>query len=322
VKISKEKLLQEAEVTGFRPDILEKSIYLLSLLESLRAHPFLKERLVLKGGTALNLFHLNLPQLSIDIDLNYIGSSERAVTLSERPEVERGIQAVCQREGFHIRKIPSAHARGRFSLRYQSAMGQDRNLSIDVNFMFRTPLWSPVVKDSWPLGSYQARDILVLDIHELTGGKLRALFSRHTARDLFDAHELLTKNLFQKERLRLAFVLYVGMMREDWRDLSLEAIHFDSVDLKNNLIPLLQVPFIKKISREAKWAPKMVKECQKALSIVFPFSDSERKFLTLLTDKGEIQPSLLVQDSAMQDRIQNHPALLWKVQNVREFKGR
>lgn len=55
MKISPEKLAAEAEATGFRPDVLEKVAHLLGLLDALRSHPFLKEKLVLKGGTALNL---------------------------------------------------------------------------------------------------------------------------------------------------------------------------------------------------------------------------------------------------------------------------
>ena len=35
-----------------------------------------KNRLVLKGGTALNLFFFDLPRLSVDIDLNYVGKLE------------------------------------------------------------------------------------------------------------------------------------------------------------------------------------------------------------------------------------------------------
>ncbi|MCG2795115.1 MAG: nucleotidyl transferase AbiEii/AbiGii toxin family protein [Actinomycetia bacterium] len=34
-------------------------------------------KLVLKGGTALNLFYLDMPRLSVDIDLNYIGAAGR-----------------------------------------------------------------------------------------------------------------------------------------------------------------------------------------------------------------------------------------------------
>ncbi len=50
--ISLEKLSAEAEATGFRPDMLEKVAHLLNLLEAIRSHPFLKGKLVLKGGTA------------------------------------------------------------------------------------------------------------------------------------------------------------------------------------------------------------------------------------------------------------------------------
>ncbi|HXN21293.1 MAG TPA: nucleotidyl transferase AbiEii/AbiGii toxin family protein [Candidatus Dormibacteraeota bacterium] len=49
-------------------------------------HSFLRNKLVLKGGTALNLFYLDLARLSVDIDLNYIGREEM---LSERPDVTK-----------------------------------------------------------------------------------------------------------------------------------------------------------------------------------------------------------------------------------------
>lgn len=77
MNLSKERLLAEAAATGFRPDTLEKALRLLSLLTALRSHPFLKERLALKGGTALNLFVFDVPRLSVDIDLNYVGPSDR-----------------------------------------------------------------------------------------------------------------------------------------------------------------------------------------------------------------------------------------------------
>jgi len=47
-------------------------------------HPFLNTRLVLKGGTAINLFYLDLARLSVDIDLSYIGQIERGPMLDEK----------------------------------------------------------------------------------------------------------------------------------------------------------------------------------------------------------------------------------------------
>jgi hypothetical protein len=60
--ISKEGLLRQSEETGFRPEILEKVLHLISLLNGFSAHPFLRGKLALKGGTALNLFVFQLPR--------------------------------------------------------------------------------------------------------------------------------------------------------------------------------------------------------------------------------------------------------------------
>jgi hypothetical protein len=56
MRVSAERLSAEAGATGFRPDVLEKVIHLLNLLDAFQNHPFLKGKFALKGGTALNLF--------------------------------------------------------------------------------------------------------------------------------------------------------------------------------------------------------------------------------------------------------------------------
>jgi len=75
--------------TGFDAVSLEKALRLKEILQELARHPFLQDKLVLKGGTAINLFLFNLPRLSVDIDLNYVGQVERDRMLEERPLVER-----------------------------------------------------------------------------------------------------------------------------------------------------------------------------------------------------------------------------------------
>jgi predicted nucleotidyltransferase component of viral defense system len=113
VNISREHLRAEAEATGFREDVLEKVLRLLGLLDGLRAHPFLKGRLALKGGTALNLFYFDVPRLSVDIDVNYIGGTSRDDMLADKPKIEEAVVAVCKRDGFTVRRIPSEHAGGK-----------------------------------------------------------------------------------------------------------------------------------------------------------------------------------------------------------------
>ncbi len=70
MKLSFDRLLQEANATGFRPESLEKVLRLIGLPNAIFRLPDLASRLVLKGGTALNLFLFDLPRLSVDIDLS------------------------------------------------------------------------------------------------------------------------------------------------------------------------------------------------------------------------------------------------------------
>ena len=140
MKLSREKLQAEVQATGFRPDTPEKVLHLLVLLEGFRSHPFLKGRLALKGGTALNLFVFDLPRLSVDIDLNYVGAADRDTMLAEQPKIEQAVQAVCSREEMAITRLPTDHAGGKWRRRYESASGSGGTLEIDLNFMFRVPL--------------------------------------------------------------------------------------------------------------------------------------------------------------------------------------
>jgi len=54
---SKTQLLKDARDRGYKPEILEKVYRLLDIFNQILSVPYLKERLILKGGTALNLFH-------------------------------------------------------------------------------------------------------------------------------------------------------------------------------------------------------------------------------------------------------------------------
>jgi len=321
VRVSIEKLLSEADATGFRPDILEKVAHLLNLLKVIRSHPFLKGKLVLKGGTALNLFFFNVPRLSVDIDLNYIGAENRETMLSERPKVEQSMQSVFSREGFVVKRIPTEHAGGKWILGYQSALGQNANLDIDINFMFRIPLWTVNSLDSYMVGSWYAKSIPVINIHELAAGKLAALLSRCQARDIFDSHKILQMKSIDQKRLRTAFVVYGAMNRKDWRNVSINDVRLDINDLERLLIPTLQKSTIHGIKKISEFGHKLVQECQQRLSAILPFTKKEKEFLDLILEKGEICPSLITSDNSIQYLIARHPLIKWKAFNVRQYKN-
>jgi len=321
MKISPEKLVAEAEATGFRPDVLEKVAQLLGLLDALRSHPFLKGKLVLKGGTALNLFVFEVPRLSVDIDLNYVGADDREGMLADRPKVEQAVQAVFAREGFTVRRMPEEHAGGKWSLRYENGPGRGGNLEVDLNFMFRVPLWPVMIRDSHSVGAWRATEIPVLEHHELAAGKLAALLARRQARDLFDSHRILQMGNLDARRLRIGFVVYGAMNRKDWRTVSADDVDFDAMELARQLIPALRVNSPELQVESTEYGARLVKECRDGLSKVLPFSKAEREFLDLLLDRGKIDATLLTSDTALQKLIQAQPLLQWKVLNVKRHKG-
>lgn len=314
-------LQREAAATGFRAEALEKVIRLLEVLDGVRSHPFLKSRMVLKGGTALNLFVLDVPRLSVDIDLNYIGAADRETMLAERPQVERALQAVYGRIGLLTRRVPDDHAGGKWRLSYTGADGRSGTLEVDVNFMLRTPLWSPVLVDSCRLGSFGISGVPVLDIHELVAGKLAALFGRTASRDLFDIHGLLAAGSLAAERLRLGFVVYGGISRRDWRTVSLDEVQADPLDVERRLMPLLRAGVGPARADLAAWSAALVDESRDLLSDVLPLRPDEREFLEHLNERGEIVPELLTDEVAMQELLRGHPGLRWKAFNVRRHRG-
>ena len=316
MKLSSDRLLQEANATGFRPESLEKVLRLIGLLNAIFRHPDLASRLVLKGGTALNLFLFDLPRLSVDIDLNYIGSADLKIMEEERPWLETRLRAVFEGDDFSVRRAPTEHAGGKWMLRYLGAQGQGGNLEVDLNWIHRVPL-EPIQRlDSRPLGSFIAKGVPTLDLHELAAGKLAALLDRSASRDIFDACGLFEHFDLDLEKLRLTFVVMGAMSRTtDLRKIHSGGTTIDEQDFRKSVEPLLRVRG-PKLDLEA-----MQETCRTGLEKLLPLRPPETAFLDALWDRGEIHPEYLTEDAGTQGRILTMPMLLWKAQHVRHHKG-
>lgn len=310
-----------AKQKKYRPEILEKVYRLFDLLEIFTVNPMIKDKLVLKGGTAINLFCTDsLPRLSLDLDFNYIGSHDRDTMLQEKKTIESIIVDLCQRKNYHPHRNTGAHAGGKMILIYESLLGNKGRLELDLNYLYRTPLWKPI----WQSSSFYSKQIKVpiLDIHELAAGKLHALLERDAGRDLFDSHQLLTQWPLDKKKLRLAFTVYAGMRKTKWQNMSIEQIQFNVEDIRNKLIPVLKQDIIINHNHKTikKWAEDLVIECQNEFTTLLPFNDNEKKFLQCLEDERQIVPELLSSDPLLCQAIKNHPALLWRIKETMQLK--
>jgi len=319
MRLTNTELQRLAADTGFAVEPLTKVIRLMEMIEAIRSHPFLKSRVALKGGTALNLFVFDVPRLSVDIDFNYIGATDRETMLADRPKVEQAVRAVCGRLGLEIKRAPSDHAGGKYRLAYVSSSTRSGTLELDVNFMLRTPLWPPTISDSKSIGPCRATRVPVVEQHELAAGKIAALLARNASRDLFDTREILKCERFDPVKLRLAFVVYGGISRKDWRGVSVEEVTAEPARVERQLLPILRRGVSPGRDRLVQWVEQLVIECRDLLSAVLPLNADEIEFFRRLNERGEIVPELLTSDDRLKAIISSHPGLRWKALNVRKY---
>ena len=309
--------------TGFRPENVEKVLRLHGILDRLDRHEVTHGTWVLKGGTALNLLHLDVPRLSVDIDVNYIGSADVDGMRRARPDFERALGACCEREGCTVRRVPSEHAGGKFRLRYPSVLGGSQNLEVDVSYVARVPLWGTTcLPVRFPPGS--TLEVRTLTIDELAAGKFAALVQRTAARDAFDAANLLgvMPDLLQRPAFRVAFVCFVAGSRADARELRARERRSSNVIVERDLEPLLRRGARAHDMHGATLARWIEGMLDPILPALLSWSPEERHFLDRLLDEGELEPSALHHDLAVQDRIRNQPMLAWKAKHVRERRGK
>ncbi|MDE0376215.1 MAG: nucleotidyl transferase AbiEii/AbiGii toxin family protein [bacterium] len=304
---------------GFHTAQVEQAVRLLDLLNAVGAHPELGDKLVLKGGTALNLFLFAAPRLSVDLDFNYIGAADPDIMRADRGPLEEALGDVCRSAGYEVTQLkPGEHAGDKWELRYQNTLGSDDKIEIDLNYMHRVPLWPPRRRDSYPLGRWRATDVQVVDDHELAAGKLHALGERAKARDLFDAALIPSIHGLDEAKVRTAFVVHGAVSNKDWRKATAIVRNPPPGDLQANLWPMLPAD-----SSLHQLSPGHCLELLKAgaaptLSAVLPLTELERRFQDGVKGHGLIDATLLTSDQALQARIAAQPGLAWQVFKVQQ----
>ena len=305
-----------ATESGFRVETLEKVIRLGSLLADASRHPLLSDALALKGGTALNLFFGPPRRLSVDLDFNYIGSLSRDQMLTERPEVERALETIAGARGYSIQRSSDEHAGRKLYLGYTNVRRSPDRIEVDIDYQFRQPLLQPALLKMWQPGNLARPTAMVVAFAELAAGKLCAFLDRCAARDLYDVMQLpsLTEAGWQGRELRPIFVGLAGVLphplhsyREDRLARVTESV------VSRELLPML--------SREQTiGAPQLRQRAWDVARPLLELTAAEREYTDLI-QSGELRPELLFpKDEQMAQRLRDHPALLWKVENARAHR--
>lgn len=111
-----------AASTGFRPEPLERVFRLVTLLQTIKED--LGDELSLRGGTALNLLHLDVPRLSVDIDLDFIGTADADEAKRRRPSLLETIERIAQASGYKVIPERPSYAMAHLRMHYEDIEGR------------------------------------------------------------------------------------------------------------------------------------------------------------------------------------------------------
>ncbi len=311
---SRDLLISLAATSGFHPDALEKVLRLIELLREIDRHPLLTRCLALKGGSALNLFHLNLLRISVDLDFNYIGQVGREQMLTEKPQVEGALETVARSFGYPTIRagIEDAHASTRWELPYTETGGSSDHLEVSCSWIHRVPLFGTVRRRAYHLHPGYVTEAALLALEEIYAGKVAALLDRAHPRDLYDVAQILgITEPFRHDLARQAALLYLALASDDPRPRGLSGVRaISEQDVRRYLHPLLR-------RSEAPAKDPLIAAVMPHLEVLLNLSVEEELFFDGVA-RGESQTTLLFPDPDIAMRAEASPALHWKLVNVQE----
>ena len=312
---NKIELVKVARETSFIRDNLEKVIRLSNILEFLVSNDDLKGKLVLKGGTAINLTVFDMPRLSVDIDLDYCCNSDKETMMADRAVIGQEILGHMQSNGYTLHpSSKDTHALDSWVFSYLNAGGNRDNIKIEINYMMRAHILEPLTrKTSVPF--IEEVDVYALAPLELFGSKIKALIERAAPRDLYDVNRMIKENIFKEDQMDMlrkivVFYLAVGGKKKPEKEYSFERIQ----NIKFPQIRSTLIPVLKKTEKfdfeEAK--ASVVSFLSKLLTL----GEAEKNFIDSF-NQGEYKPEFLFDDGETIERIKEHPMALRKINEVK-----
>ena len=297
---------------NFIQNNLEKVVRLLDVLKfiSTELDPY-GDKLVLKGGTAINLMYTNLARLSVDIDLDYIGSLDKEKASQDRDKIMDALDNYMLGEDYEI----SSKSRGSVILAsrtytFTNASQNKDNIKVEINFIDRIHI-GPCVREKI---DYFEKEVMVqtLLLEELFGMKICALIDRSKPRDLFDVNKLKKNMMFiEEDRLRKMTVFYMSLDGIfDINEHTFESIReIGRADIKKELLPVL--------AKNSKFDLTETKEEVISFLIeLLVLTDNEKKYLEEFS-KGNFDPYLLFEPNDA-ERAAKHPMAKWRAANLKK----
>lgn len=210
---SKQYLSELSVETNFVKDNLEKVLRLAEILKFLNNDIIFKNKLALKGGTAINLTAIELPRLSVDIDLDFTENLAKDEIVEIKKQFTKRLTDYMWQEGYSLMVNPREHyALLSFTFNYVNNAGNRDNIKIEINFMDRCHILPLEQKQILSKGIIDKFEILTLNTIELFASKINALLSRATPRDLYDVNAMIENNVVKDMKLLRKCLIFYNMV--------------------------------------------------------------------------------------------------------------
>lgn len=311
------------DTAGYPEQTIEKVERLLEFLVEIEGHPYLSSRLSLHGGTALNVFHLAMPRLSVDADLTYVGKVLLSQYQAERADVDHAVMTLGERLGYRVTSSSKTEHAGR-TLKMHYLYGDQPDLiKVDLIYLNRSPLLeseAAVCTSCSP-----ETTVTTLALPELVAGKTKALFDRLAVRDLYDTYRIQTAGLplemargdSELYRLQRRVRLYYTSLSKPFPcaidGTVVEKFTGHQRDVERDLYPVLQVHDRPSLGDMMNAASLHITDH------VAPREDEEKEYLRQLDEESQYTPRLLFSHwPDVLRRAEESPAAAWKVVNLKK----
>lgn len=284
--------------------MIEQYIGQVKLLVNVLPYIAKEDCFALKGGTAINLFVRDLPRLSVDIDLAYIGFENRETAFTNiNNALQRitnnlnhaNLRAVLQKSPDNIAKIICSNT--------------SSTIKIEPNYTIRGYVYQPrkmTVSDKVQ-EKYGFATINVVSEAELFGGKICAALDRQHPRDLFDVKYLLANEGITK-KIKEGFI--VSLLQHNRPPYELLNPNKQNINLKfeQEFNGMSDEAF--SVNDSNYVFDKLLKEIKDS------FDNEDKQFLI---DFFSLNPKW---NKSFIPNIDKLPAIQWKIQNLEMLKQR
>lgn len=305
---SKQYLSELSIKTNFVKDNLEKVLRLSQILKFLNTDNVFKGKLALKGGTAINLTAVELPRLSVDIDLDFTENLQKDEITEIKEQFTKRLTDYMWQEGYSLMVSPREHyALLSFTFNYVNNAGNRDNIKIEINFMDRCHILPLEQKQVLSKGIIDKFEILTLNTAELYASKINALLSRATPRDLYDVNAMIENNVIKDMKLLRKCLIFYNMVGGEQ---DIDNLTYNNIEKLNFMKFKTQLkPVISKTDKFDLEQAK-VKVIDYLKELIKPTED-EKEFINKFRNQN-YKPELLFNDNNMVENISHHPMAMWR----------